>query len=96
MNESSGFDPTIFLLIGFMVLIYFLMIRPENKRRKTHQTMLESLEVGDEVITSGGVLGRVTKVHDQYIDISVSNNVNLKFQKNSVSNILPKGSLDSI
>jgi preprotein translocase subunit YajC len=96
MSESSGFDPTIFLLIGFMVLIYFLMIRPENKRRKTHQTMLESLEVGDEVITSGGVLGRVTKVHDQYIDISVSNNVNLKFQKNSVSNILPKGSLDSI
>jgi preprotein translocase subunit YajC len=96
MNESSGFDPTIFLLIGFMVLIYFLMIRPENKRRKAHQTMLESLEVGDEVITSGGVLGRVTKVHDQYIDISVSNNVNLKFQKNSVSNILPKGSLDSI
>jgi preprotein translocase subunit YajC len=96
MSESSGFDPTIFLLIGFMVLIYFLMIRPENKRRKAHQTMLESLEVGDEVITSGGVLGRVTKVHDQYIDISVSNNVNLKFQKNSVSNILPKGSLDSI
>ena len=96
MSESSVFDPTIFLLIGFMVLIYFLMIRPENKRRKTHQTMLESLEVGDEVITSGGVLGRVTKVHDQYIDISVSNNVNLKFQKNSVSNILPKGSLDSI
>jgi preprotein translocase subunit YajC len=96
MNESSVFDPTIFLLIGFMVLIYFLMIRPENKRRKAHQTMLESLEVGDEVITSGGVLGRVTKVHDQYIDISVSNNVNLKFQKNSVSNILPKGSLDSI
>ena len=96
MNESSAFDPTIFLLIGFMVLIYFLMIRPENKRRKAHQTMLESLEVGDEVITSGGVLGRVTKVHDQYIDISVSNNVNLKFQKNSVSNILPKGSLDSI
>ncbi len=96
MNESSVFDPTIFLLIGFMVLIYFLMIRPENKRRKAHKTMLESLEVGDEVITSGGVLGRVTKVHDQYIDISVSNNVNLKFQKNSVSNILPKGSLDSI
>ena len=96
MSELSVFDPTIFLLIGFMVLIYFLMIRPENKRRKAHQTMLESLEVGDEVITSGGVLGRVTKVHDQYIDISVSNNVNLKFQKNSVSNILPKGSLDSI
>ena len=96
MSELSVFDPTIFLLIGFMVLIYFLMIRPENKRKKAHQTMLESLEVGDEVITSGGVLGKVTKVHDQYIDISVSNNINLKFQKNSVSNILPKGSLESI
>ena len=97
MAESSTiFDPTLLLLIGFMVLIYFLMIRPENKRRKTHQLMLESLEIGDEVTTSGGILGKITKVHEQFIEISVGENMKLKLQKNSISNVLPKGSLDSI
>ena len=97
MAESSTlFDPTLLLLIGFMVLIYFLMIRPENKRRKTHQSMLESLEIGDEVTTSGGILGKITKVQAQFIEISVDNNMKLKLQKNSISNVLPKGSLDSI
>lgn len=97
MAESSTlFDPTLLLLIGFMVLIYFLMIRPENKRRKTHQSMLESLEIGDEVTTSGGILGKITKVQAQFIEISVDDNMKLKLQKNSISNVLPKGSLDSI
>ena len=97
MAESSTiFDPTLLLLIGFMVLIYFLMIRPENKRRKTHQLMLESLEIGDEVTTSGGILGKITKVQEQFIEISVGENMKLKLQKNSISNVLPKGSLDSI
>jgi len=97
MTESSTlFDPTLLLLIGFMVLIYFLMIRPENKRRKTHQSMLESLEIGDEVTTSGGILGKITKVQAQFIEISVDDNMKLKLQKNSISNVLPKGSLDSI
>ena len=97
MAESSTiFDPTLLLLIGFMVLIYFLMIRPENKRRKTHQLMLESLEIGDEVTTSGGILGKITKVHEQFIEISVGENMKLKLQKNSISNVLPKGSLESI
>ena len=97
MAESSTlFDPTLLLLIGFMVLIYFLMIRPENKRRKTHQAMLESLEIGDEVTTSGGILGKITKVQAQFIEISVDDNMKLKLQKNSISNVLPKGSLDSI
>ena len=59
MNEIPTFlDPTLLLLIGFMVLIYFLMIRPENKRRKSHQDMLSSIEVGDEIVTSGGIWER--------------------------------------
>ncbi|MDG2061897.1 MAG: preprotein translocase subunit YajC [SAR86 cluster bacterium] len=97
MKETpTFFDPTLLLLIGFMVLIYFLMIRPENKRRKTHQAMLDSLEAGDEVATAGGILGKVTKVHEQFVEISVGNNHTLRFQKNSISNVLPKGSLESI
>ena len=96
MSEIFSFDPTFLLLIGFFVLIYFLMIRPENKRRKTHQLMLESLEIGDEVTTSGGILGKITKVQEQFIEISVGENMKLKLQKNSISNVLPKGSLESI
>ena len=79
-----------------MILIYFLMIRPENKRRKTHQEMLASLELGEEVVTAGGVLGKVTKISDQFIELSVSEGTNIKIQKTSISTILPKGTLSSI
>jgi len=97
MNETTTpFDPTLLLLIGFMVLIYFLMIRPENKRRKTHEQMLQSLEIGDEVATAGGILGKVVKVHEQFIEISTGENIKFKLQKNSISNVLPKGTLEAI
>lgn len=97
MNElPTFFDPTLLLLIGFMVLIYFLMIRPENKRRKAHQDMLASIEVGDEIVTSGGILGKVIKVNDQFLEVSVTENVKLKVQSTAVSSVLPKGTLKSI
>ena len=97
MNElPTFFDPTLLLLIGFMVLIYFLMIRPENKRRKAHQNMLASIEVGDEIVTSGGILGKVVKVNDQFLEVSVTENVKLKVQNTAVSSVLPKGTLKSI
>ena len=71
MEQSpSFFDPTLFLLFGFMILIYFLMIRPENKRRKTHQEMLSSIELGEEIVTAGGILGKVSKITDQYLELS--------------------------
>ena len=97
MNDTPTiFDPTLLLLVGFMVLIYFLMIRPENKRRKAHQEMLSSIEVGDEIVTSGGILGKVVKVKDQFLVVSVSDSVNLKVQNTSVTSVLPKGTLKSI
>ena len=97
MEESpTFFDPTLFLLFGFMILIYFLMIRPENKRRKTHQEMLASLDLGNEVVTAGGILGKVSKISDQYIELSISENTKIKVQKTSISTVLPKGTLKSI
>ena len=97
MEESpTFFDPTLFLLFGFMILIYFLMIRPENKRRKTHQEMLASLDLGNEVVTAGGILGKVSKIRDQYIELSISDNTKIKVQKTSISTVLPKGTLKSI
>ncbi len=89
-------DATIFLLFGFMILIYFLMIRPENKRRKTHQEMLASLDLGNEVVTAGGILGKVSKISEQYIELSISDNTKIKVQKTSISTVLPKGTLKSI
>ena len=97
MEQSpTFFDPTLFLLFGFMILIYFLMIRPENKRRKTHQAMISSLEMGDEIVTAGGILGKVSKITDQYIELSISENTKIKIQKTSISAVLPKGTLKSI
>tara|TARA_B100001769_G_scaffold44027_1_gene30886 strand:+ start:230 stop:523 length:294 start_codon:yes stop_codon:yes gene_type:complete len=97
MEQSpTFFDPTLFLLFGFMILIYFLMIRPENKRRKTHQDMLSSLDVGEEIVTAGGILGKVTKITDQYIELSIAENTKIKIQKTSISAVLPKGTLKSI
>tara|TARA_Y100000748_G_C15472064_1_gene479231 strand:- start:142 stop:435 length:294 start_codon:yes stop_codon:yes gene_type:complete len=97
MEQSpTFFDPTLFLLFGFMILIYFLMIRPENKRRKTHQEMLSSLDLGNEVVTAGGILGKVSKISDQYIELSISDNTKIKVQKTSISTVLPKGTLKSI
>ena len=97
MEQSpTFFDPTLFLLFGFMILIYFLMIRPENKRRKSHQEMLASLDLGEEVVTAGGILGKVSKISDQYIELSIANNTKIKVQKTSISTVLPKGTLSSI
>ena len=97
MEQSpTFFDPTLFLLFGFMILIYFLMIRPENKRRKSHQEMLASLDLGEEVVTAGGILGEVSKISDQYIELSIADNTKIKVQKTSISTVLPKGTLNSI
>jgi len=97
MEQSpTFFDPTLLLLFGFMILIYFLMIRPENKRRKTHQEMLSSLDLGNEVVTAGGILGKVSKISDQYIELSIADNTKIKVQKTSISTVLPKGTLKSI
>ena len=97
MEQSpTFFDPTLFLLFGFMILIYFLMIRPENKRRKSHQEMLASLDLGEEVVTAGGILGKVSKISEQYIELSIADNTKIKVQKTSISTVLPKGTLNSI
>ncbi len=95
-DSPTFFDPTLFLLFGFMILIYFLMIRPENKRRKTHQEMLASLDLGNEVVTAGGILGKVSKINDQYIELSIADNTKIKVQKTSISTVLPKVTLNSI
>lgn len=89
-----GFDWL--LIIGMVVLFYFFLIRPQNKRAKEHRELINNLDKGDEVVTAGGILGKVTKVSDDYVVIEISNNLEIKLQKSSIQATLPKGTIKSI
>ena len=78
------------ILIGIM---YFLMIRPQMKRQKEHRAMIEALAKGDEVATAGGMLGRVTRLGEQFIGVEVANGVEVQVQRQSVVQVLPKGTI---
>jgi preprotein translocase subunit YajC len=75
------------------VVLYFVMIRPQMKRQKEHKTMIEALAKGDEVVTSGGVLGKVSKLGDNFLHVEVANGVELQVQRSAVVQVLPKGTL---
>jgi preprotein translocase subunit YajC len=83
-------------LIGLFVLFYFIAIRPQRKRQKEHAEMVSALSKGDEVVTSSGILGKVTNLDDNYMVLNVANNVDMKFQRVHVHAVLPKGTLKSI
>ncbi|AGH85147.1 preprotein translocase subunit YajC [Ralstonia solanacearum] len=91
-NGLMSFLPIILMF----VVLWFIMIRPQMKRQKETKTMLEALAKGDEVVTAGGILGKVTKVTDQYITVEVAPNTELTVQKNAVTTVLPKGTLKSL
>ncbi len=94
---APGGDLTGLLLIaGMFILMYFMIIRPQRKRQKEHQSLVEGLSKGDEVLTTGGILGKITKVDGDYMVLEVSNNVELKFQKQSLHAVLPKGTIKAI
>ena len=80
-------------LVLMFVVLYFIMIRPQMKRQKEHKTMVEALAKGDEVVTAGGVLGRVSKLGESYLHVEVANGVELQVQRSSIVQVLPKGTL---
>ncbi len=75
------------------VVLYFLMIRPQAKRAKEHKSMLGALAKGDEVVAGGGMLGKVTKVSENYVSIEIASNVEIQVQKPSIQLVLPKGTI---
>lgn len=91
---AAGFE-WIFL-VGFLVIFYLMIWRPQSKRAKEHKNLLANLQKGDEVVTSGGIAGKVSKVADDFVMIEVSDNVELRFQKVAVAAVLPKGTLKAI
>jgi preprotein translocase subunit YajC len=92
MGNLSTFLP----LVLMFVVMYFLMIRPQQKRAKEQKAMMDALAKGDEVVTVGGVLGRVVKVSDVYVTLEVASGTEIVVQKPSITTLLPKGTLKSL
>lgn len=84
------------MLVVMMVVFYFFLIRPQQKRAKEHKSLVENLSKGDEVVTSGGILGKIAKVTDDFVVVEISNNLEIKLQKQSIQATLPKGTIKSI
>lgn len=80
-------------LVLMFVVLYFVMIRPQMKRQKEARAMIEALAKGDEVATSGGMLGKITSISDQYLGLEIANGVEVKVQRSSVVQVLPKGAI---
>jgi preprotein translocase subunit YajC len=98
---AAGGDPTSGLMgmlpiILMFVVLWFLMIRPQMKRAKEHQAMVEAMQKGDEVLTNGGIAGRITKVGETYIAVEIAENVEISLQKTAITAILPKGTLKTL
>jgi preprotein translocase subunit YajC len=80
-------------MVLIFVVFYFLLIRPQTKRAKEHRAMVAALEVGAEVATAGGIIGKVTEVTDQFLTIEIADGVQVKVQRHTVTQMLPKGTL---
>jgi preprotein translocase subunit YajC len=87
-----GFLP----LILMFVVLYFVMIRPQMKRQKEVKNMLDALAVGDEVVTAGGLMGKVTSIKDQYLSVELLPGTEVKMQRSAVTAVLPKGTIKAI
>lgn len=83
-------------LVVIFVVFYFLLIRPQSKKTKEHKQMVEALTKGDEVVTSGGLLGRITKVGDNFVELDVADGVSVKVQRQAVANLMPKGTIKGL
>ena len=94
--QGMGVMGQVIFFAGFILIFYFLIWRPQSKRAKEHKALMAGLDKGDEVATSGGVAGKITKVADDFIVVEIADNVEVKVQKVAVAAALPKGTLKDI
>ena len=94
-GADSGFMGLLPIVLMF-VLLYFLMIRPQMKRAKEHKQMVEALQKGDEVLTAGGVVGRITVMGDAYVSLEIAPGIEVSVQRSAVQTLLPKGTMKSL
>lgn len=95
-SQQGGLVSILPMLIAFVAIFYFLLIRPQSKRAKQHRDLVSGLKLGDEIITTGGILGKIAKLDDDLIVITVAEGVNITIQKSAVALALPNGTLKSI
>jgi preprotein translocase subunit YajC len=96
-KAAPGADWSFFvMMIGLFVLMYFMIIRPQRKRQKEIETLMTALAKGDEVVLTSGLLGKIARIEGEYLVINTGNNIELKFQKQAVNAVLPKGTIKAI
>ncbi|MDE2155192.1 MAG: preprotein translocase subunit YajC [Xanthomonadaceae bacterium] len=95
-QPAGGGVSMIIMIVVLFGMMYFMMIRPQMKRQKEHTALLAALAKGDEVVTNGGIAGRVDELGDTFITVEIATNVKVKVQKSAVAQVLPKGSLKSV
>ncbi len=93
--SAGGQLAPLLMMVVFIVIFYFLLIRPQQRKAKEHQAMISKLSTGDEVVTSGGILGRIVEIGDTFITLEIADNVRIKVQKFQVTSLMPKGTLKS-
>lgn len=84
------------MIVAIFILIYFMLIRPQNKRAQEHRDLVKQLKKGDEIVTSGGLIGKVVNMDEQVIKISLADGLDVHLQRNAVSSVLPKGTMKSL
>jgi len=94
--QGGGFLSMLPMLVIFIAVFYFLLVRPQTKRAKEQRSLMDALAVGDEVVTSGGIIGKMVKLKDNQALITTANGTELLMQKNAIVSILPKGSMDNM
>jgi preprotein translocase subunit YajC len=96
-GSSPGGDLMAFLpMVAIFVVFYFLLIRPQQKKSKEAKAMLSALQKGDEVVTAGGIVGRITKLTDAYATVEIAPNVEMTVQRSAISLMLPKGTIKTL
>jgi len=93
--QGGGIE-SILLILAMFAVLYFLMIRPQMKRAKEHKAMVDGLQKGDEVVTAGGMLGRISRLDEQYVSVAVAEGVEIQLQRGAIQVVLPKGTLKNI
>ncbi len=94
-SPQGGSGSFLIMMVLFFVIFYFMLIRPQMKQAKEHRKLIENLNKGDEVVTTGGMLGRISEIGDNFIVLEVARETEIKVQKNAVSALMPKGTMKS-
>ncbi len=95
-QQQPGLLEALFPFIVLFIVFYFLLIRPQSKRAKEHKKMVEALAKGDEVLTQGGVYGKIIEVTEEAVTVEVADNVQIKLQRAAVASVLPKGTIKAL